>query len=81
MISLLMEIIFEYKIYVFMDSCNFCVPTVGQVLCKVLDIEWREKEKKTDPAHALMEFPVQPVPFDRTARDDRNVPHLCCPIW
>lgn len=40
-----------------------------------------EQKKKTDPAHALMEFPVQPVPFDRTARYDRNVPHLCCPIW
>ena len=44
MVSLLMEIIFEYKIYVFMDSCNFCVPTMGQVLCKVLDIEWRAKK-------------------------------------
>ena len=67
MISLLMEIIFEYKIYVFMDSCNFCVPTVGQVLCKVLDIEWREKRKQiqhmlswsfqSSPCH-LIELPV-----------------------
>lgn len=73
-----MEIIFEYKIYVFMDSCNFCVPTMGQVLCKVLDIEWRAK---ADRAHALMEFPAQPVLSDRTSCDDRNVPHLCCPIW
>lgn len=44
MISLLMEIIFECKIYVFMGSCNFCMPTMGQVLCKVLDIEWRTKK-------------------------------------
>lgn len=40
-----METIFECEIYVFMDSCNFCMPTMGQVLCKMRDIEWRTKEQ------------------------------------